>query len=92
MPTTHPVALKSITKVPNQKVARWPKRFRSSSSSSSYIRMVELCTELFMLYLVSMLFADLLSLHLITFSFSLVLMVAVNGGIMHEPKVSALHT
>jgi len=35
MITTHPVALKSIAKVPNQKVARWPKSFSSSSSSSA---------------------------------------------------------
>ena len=33
--TTHPVALKSIAKVPNQKVARWPKSSPSYSSSSS---------------------------------------------------------
>jgi len=29
--TTHPVALESIMKVPNQKVARWPKCFSSFS-------------------------------------------------------------
>ena len=40
--TTHPVALKSIAKVPNEKVARRPKCFLSSSSDG----LVQICMTL----------------------------------------------
>ena len=42
---THPVALKSIAKVPNHKVTRRPKCFSSSSSSSSD-ELVQICVTL----------------------------------------------
>ena len=44
-PTTCLVGQKSITKLPNQKVARWPKYFLPSSSSSSD-RLLQNCVTL----------------------------------------------